>query len=148
MAIQVVRVQECWDFISPSIGKIMGDLPWQDFRKEDLYAACANGVAAIFVDTDFPLGDSFFIARIDENESTGERVLFLWVAFSKAPNTAGRVMQSIEKIAQDSECDAIEFITGSEDVMRHGEEFGFDKVLYRCRKEIQRELAAEEGGDS
>jgi len=136
MAIEVVRVQEYWDYIEPRVEQILQDLPWRDFRKEDLYAACANGAAAIFVDTDFPQGESFFIARIDQNENTGERVMFLWIAHSSAPNTAGRVHSVIEEIAAKSECSAVEFVTGSAEVMQHGEEFGFDKVLYRCRKQI------------
>ena len=46
MPIQAVRVQDSWDAISPQIDSIMEDLPWRDFRKEDLYASCAGGQAA------------------------------------------------------------------------------------------------------
>jgi len=137
MPIQAVRVQESWDAISPKIDLITSNLPWRDFRKEDLYAACSSGRAAIFIDTDFPLGESFFIARMDENESTGEKVLFLWIAHSEAPETAGRVHDVVADIAANSGCSAVEFITGSEEVMEHGAAFGFDKVLYRCRREVE-----------
>ena len=137
MSIQAVRVQDSWDFISPHIDNIMSDLPWRDFRKEDLYAACAGGSAAIFIDTDFPLGESFFIARIDENNSTGEKTLFLWIAHSEAPETAGRVHEVIADMAANSGCSAVEFITGSQEVMEHGRSHGFDKVLYRCRREVE-----------
>ena len=137
MPIQAVRVQDSWDAISPQIDSIMEDLPWKDFRKEDLYASCAGGTAAIFIDTDFPLGESFFIARIDENNSTGEKVLFLWIAHSTAPETAGRVHEVIAEMAANSGCSAVEFITGSKEVMDHGAEHGFDKVLYRCRREVE-----------
>jgi hypothetical protein len=136
MSIQAVRVQDSWDAISPHIDKIMSNMPWRDFRKEDLYASCAGGNAAIFVDTDFPLGESFFIARIDENNSTGEKVLFLWIAHSEAHRTAARVYDVMENIASNSGCTAIEFITGNEEVMEHGENHGFDKVMYRCRREV------------
>ncbi len=136
MSIQAVRVQDSWDAISPHIDKILSDLPWRDFRKEDLYASCAGGSAAIFMDTDFPSGESFFIARIDENNSTGEKILFLWIAYSAAPETAGRVYDIIVDVAANSGCTAIEFITGSEEVMEHGENHGFDKVMYRCRREV------------
>jgi len=137
MPIQAVRVQDSWDAISSQIDSIMEDLPWKDFRKEDLYASCAGGTAAIFIDTDFPLGESFFIARIDENNSTGEKVLFLWIAHSDAPETAGRVHEVIAEIAANSGCSAVEFITGSKEVMEHGAEHGFDKMLYRCRREVE-----------
>lgn len=136
MPIQAVRVQDSWDAISPQIDSIMEDLPWKDFRKEDLYASCAGGTAAIFIDTDFPLGESFFIARIDENNSTGEKALFLWIAHSTAPETAGRVHEVIAEIAANSGCSAVEFLTGSKEVMEHGAEHGFDKVMYRCRREV------------
>ena len=137
MPIQAVRVQDSWDAISPQIDSIMEDLPWRDFRKEDLYASCAGGQAAIFVDTDFPLGESFFIARIDENNSTGEKILFLWCAYSTAPETAGRVHEVVANMAANSGCNAVEFITGSKEVMGHGAGHGFDKVLYRCRREVK-----------
>jgi hypothetical protein len=114
MSIQAVRVQDSWDFISSHIDKIMSDLPWKDFRKEDLYASCAGGTAAIFIDTDFPLGESFFIAE-----------------------TAGRVHEIIADMAANSGCNAVEFITGSPEVMEHGKEHGFDKVMYRCRREVE-----------
>tara|TARA_R110000824_G_scaffold104728_2_gene248400 strand:- start:808 stop:1245 length:438 start_codon:yes stop_codon:yes gene_type:complete len=136
MPIQAVRVQDCWEVISPEIDSIMEDLPWKDFRKEDLYAACVGGNAAIFIDTDFPLGESFFVARIDENSSTGEKVLFLWIAHSKANETADRVHNVIADIAANSGCSAVEFITGNESVMDHGRLYGFEKVMYRCRREV------------
>lgn len=136
MPIQATRVQDCWDEISPEIDSIMGELPWKDFRKEDLYAACSNGSAAIFVDTDFPLGESFFIARIDENNSTGEKVLFLWIAHSSVDETAGRVTDVLSEIAANSGCSAVEFVTGSKDVMDYGMGHDFEKVMYRCRREI------------
>jgi len=136
MPIEAVRIQDCWDSISPHIDKILKDLPWRDFRKEDLYLACANGNAAVFVDSDFSPGESFCIARIDENESTGEKVLFLWVARSSAPDTAKRVQETVENIARNSGCSAVEFITGSTEIVDHGKIHGFDKVLHRCRKEV------------
>ena len=136
MAIETVRARDCWDFISPQIDVIIENLPWKDFRKEDLYAACTNGSAAIFIDTDFPLGESFSIARIDENDFTGEKVLFLWIAHSSAEETAGRVNKVVEDIARNSGCTAVEFITGIPEIVEYGKANGFDKILYRCRKEV------------
>ena len=117
MPIQPVRVQDCWDEISPEIDLIMKDLPWKEFRKEDIYADCAGGNAAIFVDTDFPLGESFFIARIDQNNT-------------------GRVTDFVADMASNAGCSAVEFVTGSKEVMEHGIAYDFEKVMYRCRKEV------------
>lgn len=136
MPIQPVRVQDCWDEISPEIDLIMKDLPWKEFRKEDIYADCAGGNAAIFVDTDFPLGESFFIARIDQNNTNGERILFLWIAHSKVEDTAGRVTDFVADMASNAGCSAVEFVTGSKEVMEHGIAYDFEKVMYRCRKEV------------
>ena len=136
MAIETVRVQDCWDKISPEIDSIMNDLPWKDFRKEEIYAACAGGTAAVFIDTDFPLGESFFVARIDENSSTGERVMLLWIAHSKVNETADRVTHIVSEIAQNSGCSAVEFVTGSKEVMEYGIGHDFEKVMYRCRREV------------
>ena len=136
MTIQAVRVQDCWDSVAPKIDSIIQDLPWRDFRKEDIYSSCANGQAAIFLDTDFPFGESFFVARVDENNLTGEKILFLWIAYSSAEDTAGRVHDVIADMASNAGCSAVEFITGSESVVEHGKQFGFDRVVHRCRREV------------
>ena len=136
MSVETVRIQDCWESISPEIDSILGNLPWMDFRKEDIYASCANGTAAVFIDNEEPLGDSFFIARIDENNSTGEKTLFLWIAHSKADGTAARFHDVIADIAQNSGCTAVEFVTPTESVMEHGNLYGFNKVMYRCRRDI------------
>lgn len=136
MPLQSVKLQDCWDDILPKIEEIMHDLPWKDFRKEDIYTSCANGNAAIFVDSDAPLGESFFIARIDEYESTKERVLFLWIAYSSEGEAALSFSETIFEIARNAGCNSVEFATGSEAVMKHGENFGFNGVIYRCRKAL------------
>jgi|TARA_R110000824_G_scaffold129096_2_gene290297 hypothetical protein len=140
MPIQSVSVQTVWDEISPKIDLIMQDLPWNEYRKEDIYASCAAGDAAIFIDTDFPSGESFFIARLQE--VFGEKIFFLWIAHSEAPETAGRLNEVISDIASNSGCSAIEFSTGSQEVYQHGLDNGFDKVLYRCRKPVTANLIA------
>lgn len=136
MAIQAIKLQDAWDAISPKIDEIISELPWKDFRKEDIYASCAGGNSAIFIDDGVELGESFFIARIDEYESTRERVLFLWIAYSSQDSTAMRYSEVIADMARNAGCTAVEFATGHESVAKHGAENGFSDVIYRCRRRV------------
>ena len=54
----------------------------------------------------------------------------------RANETADRVHNVIADIAANSGCSAVEFITGNESVMDHGRLYGFEKVMYRCRREV------------
>jgi hypothetical protein len=135
-SIQAVRVQDVWEYIKPAIESIVSELPWRDFRAEDVYASCTAGESVVFVDAGVPLGESFFVARVDEEAMTKEKVMSLWIAYSSSPNAAGRVMEAIEQIAANSGCSYIEFITGSEKLVEYGKANGFDKIMYEVRKSV------------
>ena len=135
-SIQAVRVQDVWEYIKPAIENIVSELPWKNFRTEDIYASCAAGESVVFVDAGEPLGESFTVARLNTNESTGEKTLFLWISYSSTQETAGRVMEAIEQIAANSGCSYIEFITGSEKLVEYGKANGFDRIMYEVRKSV------------
>jgi len=141
--IQAVRVQDVWEQIKPAIDNILKDLPWKDFRAEDIYASCSTGDSVVFVDPVVPVGESFFVARIDENQSTREKTLCLWISHSTTPETAQRVMDAIDDIAANSGCAYIEFVTGSEKLVEYGKLHGFDKVMYEVRKSVPKQETAE-----
>jgi len=134
--IQAVRVQDVWEHIKPAIDKIIDDLPWKDFRAEDIYASCSAGASVVFVDPVVPIGESFIVARMDENQSTGEKTLCLWISYSSTAETAGRVNAAINTIAANSGCSYIEFVTGSEQIVEYGKSHGFDKIMYEVRKTV------------
>lgn len=141
--IQAVRVQDVWEHIKPAIDDIIKDLPWKDFRAEDIYASCSAGDAVVFVDSTVPVGESFTIARMDENQSTREKTLCLWISYSTSPETAQRVMDAVDTIAANSGCAYIEFVTGSEKLVEYGKANGFDKVMYEVRKAVPKQEAPE-----
>ncbi len=143
-SIQAVHIQDVWDYIKPAIDDILKDLPWKDFRAEDIYASCSAGDSAVFVDIDVPTGESFAILRMDENQSTKEKTLCLWISYSTNQETAKRVMDLIDTIASDSGCAYIEFVTGSEKLVEYGKIHGFDKVMYEVRKAVPTRQATEE----
>jgi hypothetical protein len=135
-SIQAVKVQDVWDYIRPAIDEIIEALPWKNFRAEDVYSSCAAGESAVFVDTAVQLGGSFSIVRIAEDPYTKENTMILWISHSSTPETASRVMDVIDTIAQNSGCSHIEFTTGSKKLVEYGKAHGFDKVMYEVRKAV------------
>ncbi len=136
-SLEIVDVQLCWDFIKPKIERIVSELPWRDFRPEDIYNQCVNGQAAVFVDPAVPWGDSFFVARMEVNKSTGEKTMLLWIAHSSMDETASRSIQTIEDVARENNCHYLEFITAHEKIVEYGRMHGFDRILHQCRKSLE-----------
>lgn len=136
LPIQAVKVQDVWDYIRPAIDKIIEALPWRDFRAEDVYSSCSAGESVVFIDPAVQVGESFFVARMVEDPYTKESTMVLWISHSSTPETASRVMDSIDTIAQNSGCSHIEFTTGSKKLVEYGKAHGFDKVMYEVRKAV------------
>ena len=93
-------IRKVWDDILPGIQKIHESLPWREWRIEDIYSECASGAAAGFTkEGEEDPGKSFFVARINVNESTGQRVLFLWIAWSPEEMGAEAIREDLEALA-------------------------------------------------
>ena len=130
-------IRTVWDDILPGIKKIHESLPWREWRIEDIYSECASGAAAVFTKQgEEDPGKSFFVAKINVNESTGQRVLFLWIAWSPEEMGAEAIREDLEALALSQGCTAIEFITAEEKLVEYAKGFGFDKVMYQAYRSL------------
>jgi hypothetical protein len=129
-------VREVWDRILPGIESIHSSLPWTEWRIEDVYAECLSGESAIFTkEGEEDAGRSFFVAKVKINPSTGQRVLFLWIAWSPEETGAEAIRDDLEQLALGEGCTAIEFITYSPKIVKHAKQFlGFDRLMYQVQR--------------
>ena len=135
--LQAVDVRTVWDRIYPAIQKIHSELPWSDWRLEDIYAACMNGQAVVLIQSDMEPQDAFGVVRIDTCEQTGKKSLFLWLAWCENEEGAEKVYKDLDMIATENACEHITFITGSQKLVNYAQNFGYKKVMYEVRKEIE-----------
>ena len=134
--LQVVDVRTVWDKICPAIEKIHSELPWSDWRLEDIYAACLTGQAAVLVQPDVEPQDAFGVVRMDTDEQTGKKNLFLWIAWCENEEGAKQVYEDLDEIAIKNNCESIDFITGSQKLVNYAQNFGYKKVMYEVKKEL------------
>jgi hypothetical protein len=123
--LQAVDIRTVWDAISPSIEKIRSELPWSDWRLEDIYAACLSGRAVVLIQPDAAPQSAFGVVRLDTCEQTGRKCLFLWIAWCENEEGAQQVYEDLDEIALRSQCDSIDFITGSEKLVKYAQNFGY-----------------------
>ena len=136
MKYQAVDIRSVWDEIRPAIIDIHKKMPWSDWRPEDIYAACLSGQAAVFTQGDTEASKSFCVIRVDTCEQTGDKSLFIWIAWSPDEPGANAVFKDVDRMALDSGCKTIDFITGSHKLVQYAEKFGYKKVMYEVRKEL------------
>ncbi len=130
-----VDIRSVWDSIKDSIGFIKGE-SYEAETLEDIYYACVNNEAAIWVDKNIEPKDGFLITKVQRNEFTSERYLLLWIAWYKEETGADKFQKEIEELAKRLHCTSIEFWTSKKEIRDHGITHGYDKITYKCRKEI------------
>jgi len=91
----------------------------QDWRSEDVYAACVAGNAALYMPDDDDEG--LLILRVTENPFTGDKVLFIWVAYSPLGDAQEKYSGDLESIAREAGCQWIEFESKRKGFSRRGE---------------------------
>jgi len=79
----------------------------QDWRSEDVYAACTTGNAALYMPDDDEEG--LLILKVIENPFTGDKALFVWVAYSPLCDAQEKYSGDLEVIAREAGCQWIEF---------------------------------------
>jgi hypothetical protein len=134
--IEAVDIRLVWNAIRPGIESIHAGMPWVDWIPEDLYAACILGEAAVIIKPDTNPGDAFMIVRMDTNNRSGEKTLFIWIAWSPDEEGAASIYRDLEILGQNNGCAAIEFITGQKKLVDFAQQFGFTKVMYEVRKDL------------
>jgi len=74
----LASIREEWGWVKRGIEEILQEQPKLTYRAEDVYAACLNGDAYLWV---FPEG--FLISTAEKDEYSGEHIFFFWLAWVK-----------------------------------------------------------------
>ena len=72
------QVREEWVWVKRGIEEILAEQPQLTFRPEDVYAACLNGEAHLWV-----APEGFVITTAEVDEFTGAKTFLLWLAWAK-----------------------------------------------------------------
>ena len=67
-----------WDWVKRGIEEILAEQTQLTFRPEDVYAACLNGEAHLWV-----APEGFVITTAEVDEFTGAKTFLLWLAWAK-----------------------------------------------------------------
>lgn len=67
-----------WEWVNTGVREILQQQPRLTFRPEDVYAACVNGDAVLWV-----APEGFLVNTAEHDEFTGEKTFFIWLAWSK-----------------------------------------------------------------
>ena len=134
--LEAVDIRLVWNAIRPGIESVHAGMPWVDWIPEDIYSDCLTGKAAVFLRSGSEPGDAFGVVRVDTNERTGVKVLFIWIAWCPDEVGAAEVHRDLDQLAIQLGCSAIEFITGERKLADFAQQFGFKKIMYEVRKEL------------
>ena len=72
------NVRDEWDWVKLGVEEILAEQPQLTFRAEDVYAACLNEEAHLWV-----APEGFVITTAERDEFTGARTFLLWLAWTK-----------------------------------------------------------------
>jgi len=116
--LEPVDVREVWEAAEPMISALLEKSP-QDSRSVDVYTACVNCNATMFMPDDDDEG--LIVVSIRENQFTGESYLFVWMAYHKDKNAQELYSQEIEGLARKHDCAYIEFESRRRGFERRGD---------------------------
>jgi hypothetical protein len=74
----LAHIREEWVWVKRGIEEILAEQPQLTFRPEDVYAACLNEEAHLWV-----APEGFVITTAERDEFTGARTFLLWLAWAK-----------------------------------------------------------------
>tara|TARA_R100001244_G_scaffold36553_2_gene33489 strand:- start:249 stop:656 length:408 start_codon:yes stop_codon:yes gene_type:complete len=103
---------------------------------KDIYDSCKNNTATLWLDKDIQPKDGFLITQVLNKNFSNERYLLLWVAWYKEESGAEKFQKQIEQIAKKFGCKSIEFWTNKKEIRDYGIAHGYNKITYKCMKEI------------
>jgi len=116
--LEPVDVREVWEAAEPMISALLEKTP-QDSRPVDVYTACFNNNATMFMPDNDDSG--LLVVSVKENQFTGEIYLFVWMAYHKDSNAQERYSAEIEDIAYKHRCAYIEFESRRRGFQRRGD---------------------------
>ena len=75
-----VDIRSVWDWVKVGIEEILAEQPQLTYKAEDVYAACVNLKAVLYI-TDAE--DGFVVCSPEVDQTTGDRTLLMWIAWTK-----------------------------------------------------------------
>ena len=134
MALQLTDIRDVWPAVKRGL-KIVHESSCQPWIEEDVYAACVNKQAFLYMDLAVS-PEGFVVMQSQVCPVSRKQTLLMWVAFDPNDGSAGRFASQCELIARDTGHSAIEFVTSIESVGLLSEKFGYEKVSSLYRKEL------------
>jgi hypothetical protein len=92
--LEPANIRECWESIRGGVQCVIA-LSKADYRPEDVYAACVQGLAFLYVDE-----PGFVILAPQVNVFTGRRELLVWIAYAEGQGNIEAYQPQIDAIAQ------------------------------------------------
>ena len=135
MTLVRVNIDEYWEDIKEGLNTIQKETHEAE-TPEDVYVACINNEAILWIDKDIEPKDGFLITQVLKRNFSNERYLLLWIAWYREQSGADKFQASIEDLARLLGCQSIEFWTSKKEIRDHGINYGYDKITYKCVKEI------------
>ena len=108
----IADIRREWDWVRPGVEEIIAAQPQLTYRPEDVYAACVNQEATLFVRKGAP-GNDFAVTIVEFDKYSGEKGLFMWLAYLKqrGKKQASKLMEFFEQVGRDCGCSYVELKT-------------------------------------
>lgn len=99
LGIRHAQIREEWDWVKAGIEEILFEQAQLTFRPEDVYAACLNEEAHLWV-----APEGFVISTSELDPFTGARTFLLWLAWAKkrGQSCAIKYLPFFEQVAKES----------------------------------------------
>tara|TARA_R100001163_G_C5052882_1_gene189477 strand:+ start:405 stop:854 length:450 start_codon:yes stop_codon:yes gene_type:complete len=134
--LEVGDINVLWNRVKPGIESIHQSLPWATWIPEDIYYECKTGTAALVFEKGSDPEDAFTVLKMLTDDKSGEKTLFVWVAWCPDERVGQRIYNEVDALAASNNCSAIEYITGQPKIVERLTNLGFKKVMFHGRKEL------------
>jgi hypothetical protein len=128
----VSDIRREWDWVRPGLDEICAASRSLTYRAEDVYAACVNKQAVLWTTS-----EGFVISSTEIDQFTGEKTMFLWLAWAKVRGTSlvSKYQAFFEQVAREAGYSTLETRSPFLGLMSHMEAHGWtvDTVVYTKR---------------
>jgi len=125
----VSDVRREWDWVRPGIEEILRNAKTLTYRPEDVYAACVNGQAVLWITS-----EGFVVSTTEVDHFTGKKTMFLWLAWAKEKGNSlvSKYQSFFERVAREAGYSYLETRSPFLGLMSHLETNGWtvDTVVY------------------
>ena len=105
----VADIRREWDWVKLGIEEIIAEQPQLTYRPEDVYAACVNGEATLFVRKGVS-GNDFAVTQMEFDKYSGDKIMTMWLAHieQRGRKQAIELMEFFDQVGRDCGCSYIE----------------------------------------